>query len=145
MKKFSIFLRQFKFFSKIESAKSIIRSQLSSLRMDTTIVHSSKSVEYAPSYNHLNFTIAQSRYTTSNWNFLKINFWWVDQKFRKVFARVDNITAWVFVPREFDSHAGCTFFSRLIFFEVNNQLNLKRLQLQILLVFAREPSQYYVF
>ena len=49
------------------------------------------------------------------------------------------------MDREIESRAGRTFFSRLIIFPITNPLNLKRLQLQILLVLAREPSQYYVF
>ena len=49
------------------------------------------------------------------------------------------------MDREIESRAGRTFFSRLIIFRITDTLNLKRLQLQILLVLAREPSQYNVF
>ena len=58
---------------------------------------------------------------------------------------MDNVTVRVCVDREIESRAGRTFFSRLIIFRVTNPLNLKRLQLQILLVLAQEPSQYNVF
>ena len=44
---------------KIHHSKALHASNL-------TVGHSSKSVKYEPSYGHLNFTIAQSRYIIRN-------------------------------------------------------------------------------
>ena len=56
---------------------------------------------------------------------------------------MDNVT--FCVDREIELRAGRTFFSRLIIFRITNPLNLKRLQLQILLVLAREPLNIMFF
>ena len=78
--------------------------------------HSSKSVEYEPSYGHLNFHYSSVPLYYKQLKILKNQFLVSRSKDFFKMSRMDNITACVCVPFEFDSHAGCTFFSRLIIF-----------------------------
>ena len=115
-----------------------------------TVGHSSKSIKYELNYGHLNFHYSSVPLNIIKNFKLKNLFLGVDQKFSSKGVIAEWITSLfesdnVTMNREIESRAGRTFFLRLIIFRITNPLNLKRLQLKILLVLAREPSQYNVF
>ena len=109
--------------------------------------HSSKSIKYEPSYGHLNFHYSPVPLYYKQLKILKNQFLVSRSKvlFKRCFADwIASVLESVYVPSSTHMLGG-HFFRVYLFFEVTNPLNLKRLQLQILLVLAREPSQYYVF